>query len=211
MTPLESKVSSEITEIDIQNLIGRSENQRLEFKSQEIEGYKFAKVVSGFANAEGGYIVIGANEGEHGTCKGFVSISDIGVLHQKLQQSNRNYIDEPVQAIETKDIKLPSGENLLVVHVPESPRKPHAIKKQGEQRLQFWIRSGSHNVEMKMTEIRAAFLQSAGVFDLVNGAVHDEEEDQLSDLEKEILVNASKDGGRIMNPSGFFGQLFGLL
>lgn len=198
MTPLEAKGFSEITETDVQNLIGRSENKRLEFKSQEIDGYKFAKVVSGFANAGGGYIVIGANEGEQGTCNGFVSISDIGVLRQKLLQSNRHYIDEPVQDIETNPIQLPSGENLLVVHVPESSRKPHAIRKQGEQLLQFWIRSVSHTVEMKLNEIRNAVLESAGVLDILSGSESTQNVvDHLSDLEEEILLLTDENQGEM--------------
>lgn len=202
MTIMEQKTLSEITAADIQGLIGRSENQHLEFKSQEIDGDKFAKVISGFANAEGGYIVIGANEGEQGTCDGFVSIPDIGVHHQKVQQSNRNYIDEPVQDIKTKDIKLPGGENVFVVYVPESPRKPHAIRKQGEQLLQFWIRSGSHTVEMKLNEIRNAFLKSAGVLDILAGSdtTHDAV-DHLSDLEQEILLLAADNQGELYRMS----------
>lgn len=198
MPNLETMDILEITESDLLNLIGRSENQCFEFKSQKIEGYKFAKVVCGFANAKGGYIVIGANEDQHGVCDGFVSVSRPGVLHQQVQQFVRDYIDEPVQGIETKDIKLPSGENLLLVHIPESTRKPHAIRRQGERLLQFWIRSGSHNVEMKLNEIRNCFLESAGVLDILAGSESTQDGvDRLSDLEKEILVQAVDDNGEL--------------
>lgn len=197
MPHLETMDILEITETDIQNLVGRSENQLLEFKSQEIDGYKFAKVVSGFANAKGGYIVIGAHEDEHGVCNGFVSLSRPGVVKQSIQQVIRDYTDEPVQGIDTRDVRLATGENLLLVYIPESNRKPHAIKKQGDRLLQFWIRNGSHKVEMKLNEVRNAFLESAGVLDLLSGSDLPHEEDRLSDLEEEIMLGAFEDEGSI--------------
>lgn len=169
---LEVRLFDEITTADILELVGRSENQFMDFKVQPIENYKLAKIISGFANARGGYIVFGAIEGEPDVCEGFAAIERPGVLKQTIQQLIRDHTDEPIQGVVSKDIQLPTGETILLVYVPESSKKPHGCRKQGERLLQFWIREGSHTVEMKMTEIRDAFLEESLrpyiLFDLVS-------------------------------------------
>jgi predicted HTH transcriptional regulator len=62
--PFEEKDILDITPDDVCSLVGRKENQRLDFKGKCKEGdpenKEIAKDICAMANADGGYIVIGA-------------------------------------------------------------------------------------------------------------------------------------------------------
>jgi len=63
MSAFENKTPETIVPTDVDALIGRTENQRLEFKEtiNDVTSYELAKDLGSFANADGGYIVVGAS------------------------------------------------------------------------------------------------------------------------------------------------------
>jgi hypothetical protein len=139
---------SEIKEIidngDFEKLKGRYENEFLDCKREiyklttSKEKHELAKDVSSFANAEGGYILIGPQT-EPSKSHPFDEIKNISCMHQNLIDSTQYYniikdwifpeiLDITIKWKQSRDSK---DKGIVVIHIPKQDdnSKPFLIKK----------------------------------------------------------------------------------
>jgi len=128
---------------DIENLVlirKEQENNYLEYK-ERVEPNdkfkkKFLKTTSGFANAKGGYIIIGIKEDKNTNLLEILGIEKT-INHQKVEEWVNNILianlDKKVQYnIKTIEIKDNEEKIVLLIYIPESPKKPHMVTFKGE-------------------------------------------------------------------------------
>jgi hypothetical protein len=157
----DGKATSEITPSDIESLLRDrvEENAFLDYKARpyarDADGVpELVKDVSAFANAQGGYLVIGIGE-EAGAPRrpgGLVNVEDA-------EGERRRIIDHCLEKIEPRlaelDIRslVVDGKTLLVCRVPEGPQKPYCARPDREHHF-FWRRYEDGNRLMSVPEIR---------------------------------------------------------
>ena len=162
----EDKMPEEINPEDLDRIIGREENQRLEFKKtyEHVENLEIAKDICSLANADGGYIIVGAEERDH-TCSGFFSLSNADGLDTRIRQIHLDYVVERITYFRTKIISATSGATVLLIYVPDSFRKPHSVVK--ESKTEIWKRYGTDKRTMPIHEIREDVIKSSNAPNLI--------------------------------------------
>ena len=169
-----------MTAKELETVVARHEMQQLELK--ESFGAESIETACAFANAHGGFIVIGVDNNGH-------------LANKPLRgESLRDYENriatstEPSVAVDAEKVEF-SGADVVVLRVQENPIKPVAVKGR------CYIRKGSVNHQMTPSEIAECHLKSTGgsmdaVF--VEGAARD-------DLDMERVreyMRAAKAAGR---------------
>ena len=159
----EDKTIDSLTSDDLSSLMSRDENQRLDFK-REYEPHKnleIARDICSFANADGGYIIVGACE-DNSVCVSFVNVESPETFCQRIRQIALDCISERIEGIRTATISLlqPDDEmaNVVIIYVPNSSRKPHMVKK--DNKSEFWRRYEKDKRIMTISEIRETFIQN---------------------------------------------------
>lgn len=164
-----SKPIKELNIKDIEDLVTQrkeDENNYLEYK-QNIETKdsfkeKILRVISGFANAKGGYLIFGIKESKENEPAELVGISKY-INDQKVEEWLNNILianlDERTNySVKAVDINEgnPSDERIiLVLYVPESLKKPHMITFKGKNA--YYLR---HNKSVNIathSEVREMF------------------------------------------------------
>ncbi len=155
---LEDTKVADITAAELDGLVGREENQRLELK-ETLEGtdaYELAKDLSSMANAEGGYLVVGAIQDKRTErCTGFRSVRNADPVFKKIKDIAAEHIQKRL-AIEPVLRTTNTGENLVLAPVPKSFQVLAVIS---DGRTEYWIRVGRDKRRMRHDEIEAAFLK----------------------------------------------------
>ncbi len=136
-----------MTTEELEKIVSRHEMQRLELK----EGFNVESIETAcaFANAGGGFIVIGVDD--HG----------VPSKHELRGESLRDYenkistANEPCVAVDAEKV-LFGGREVVVLRVMENPLKPVAYKGR------CFIRKGSVNHQMTPAEIAECHLRSTG-------------------------------------------------
>jgi hypothetical protein len=156
---LEETKITDVTAAHLDGLLGREENQRLEFK-ETIDGvaaYELAKDLASIANADGGYFVVGAvQDRKTERCTGFKTVQNPDPTFKKIKDIAAEHLQdrlilEPVLRTTT------TGESLVLVSIPDAPRL-HAVINKG--RAEHWVRVGRDKRPMRPHEIEAAILAS---------------------------------------------------
>ena len=116
-----------------------------------------AKKISGFANAFGGYMIIGAKEGKQGKPNEICGVEeDANKFGKKLQHITFEKIYPPVTYAAHKSVEIPSAESnkkkyIHIVHIPKSSIVPHFVVPRGG----CWIRHGDDSKAIEgLAEIR---------------------------------------------------------
>ena len=156
MSNLEEKNLSEITAADLDSLVGREENERLEFKEAigNTPNFEIAKDLSCLANARGGLIIIGAVEEPATTaCLGFKSVTDPPGIRKKIEQLAIDRVKKPLP-LTVRILNTSAGAVVVLVSIPKC-REPHAaINDAGKP--EYWKRFGKHKRVMSHDELMAA-------------------------------------------------------
>ena len=136
-----------MTEKELELLIKEREMQRIEFK--ESFGVETIETACAFANAAGGYIILGVDDNG--------DISKLPLRDEALRDyENRiSTSTEPSVAVDAEKV-LFRGEYVIVLKVVENPLKPVSFKSRS------YIRKGSVNHKMTPAEISECHLRSTG-------------------------------------------------
>src|SRR5216683_2849282 len=153
---LEDTKIVDVTAAELDGLIGREENQRLELK-ETLEGtgaYELAKDLSSMANANGGYFVVGAvQDKKTERCTGFRSVKSADPVFKKIKDIAAEHIQQRL-AVEPALRTTTAGESLVLVPIPKAPRLLAVIF---DGRTEYWIRVGRDKRRMTHNQIEAAF------------------------------------------------------
>jgi hypothetical protein len=159
-----AKQLDQITEDDLQRLIGTSEDRQSEFKESlgrsDDQVKEFLKDVSAMANAIGGDIIYGIVEGvsEDGNTVAQViqgisgENSDDEIL--RLDNLIRDCIKPRLVGIGIRALQLSNNNTAFIVRVPRSWNAPHVVDRRGHWRFYYRDSAGSH--PMDITELRHA-------------------------------------------------------
>jgi Schlafen, AlbA_2 len=133
-------MTDEWNELAMQALIGSEESLRFEFKAgslfekqEEQLGYDLSKVVSAFANTEGGLLILGMAEGKSGknrVAARLDGVSGADWSSHRLQQLLESNIHPPLTGIRVRRVPLsgfPDERVAFVVEVPQG-RTAHQAK-----------------------------------------------------------------------------------
>jgi hypothetical protein len=159
-----AKQLDQITEDDLQRLIGTSEDRQSEFKESlgrsDDEVKEFLKDVSAMANAIGGDIVYGIVEGVNEDGNTVAQIiqgisgenSDDEIL--RLDNLIRDCIKPRLIGIGIRALQLTNNNTAFIVRVPRSWNAPHVVDRRGHWRFYYRDSAGTH--PMDITELRHA-------------------------------------------------------
>jgi hypothetical protein len=142
------------------------EGQVIEFKREiDASDAKAKKNLSGevasFANAIGGDIVFGIDE-KSGTASELVALPgfDADKIELQLRQIFNSNIEPPVPGLRFCPVEIESGEFALVLRIPRSWARPHALLGDIPQ---FVVRDGNRRRAFTVRELREAFGLSASI------------------------------------------------
>jgi hypothetical protein len=173
----DGKPTRQITADDIRRLLDEHvpEDRHLDYKqatypSTDAGTKELLKDVTAFANTDGGYIIIGISEGGEGRPTAFVNVENAEVVRRSIIDRCMEKI-APRLEFDVGTIEV-DGSNVVIVHVPESDRKPHCSRPDAEHHY-FWRRYEDGNKLMTIAEIR----------ECLEG---DRVERQLAELQREL-------------------------
>ena len=161
---LDEKPLQDINLDDAERLIADSicESLRLDYKrewwGQNDEARReMLRDISSFANASGGYLVLGfETEKESGAGDLECPTSIIGLersnYSEMVSRSCRDNLDPPCNGIDAAQIQVDENNVLVLVKVPQSLEAPHMVTFKGLN--QFWKRHGTDKQPMSTQEIR---------------------------------------------------------
>jgi hypothetical protein len=158
-----------ITENHINTLVdgGVRQSRTIAFKKSlnigiDADKKEFLADVSSFANANGGYLIIGIedNDGiavDASGIDGFGSDEDL----DKIEGIIRKGIDPPVIGLQIKSLPMSNGRNTLLLRIPCSLNRPHMVVFKGSS--QFFSRNSLGKYPLDVHELRSAFISSEGL------------------------------------------------
>jgi len=162
-----NKPFNEITIQDIEKLIfirKERENNYLDYKEKlgnsDRDKRELLKDVSGFANASGGFLIVGVKEHK----KSGIPEKIIGIEktmgNQKIDEWIDNILisnlDERIRYnLKIYELKNKEEKILLVLYIPESPKKPHMVTFQGKNN--YFVRHNTSVNPATQSEVREMF------------------------------------------------------
>lgn len=118
------------------------------------------KDISAMANARGGFLILGIEEGDDQTPEAIVGIENAEIERDRIINSCLANIRPPIPGLRGKVIPLGDheGRAMLVIQIPRSTMAPHMVVFKGLN--QFWIRHDRHKSPMSVWEIRESVLRT---------------------------------------------------
>jgi len=165
---LDAKPLEDLTLSDLQKLIDDevSEITRIDYKSElKISAgdakREFLSDVSSFANAKGGYIIVGMQEtaGKPTAITG-IEIENPDAEIRRLDNLVRDLIVPRIPGVYMKEIQVEGNRYCIVIRIQQSWVKPHMVEM---GRPKFFIRNSKGKHPLDYHEIRSAFDLSGDV------------------------------------------------
>lgn len=169
MIPIPMTDVESMNEERLQSFLNKKyrENRFLDYKlkyekrSVDEARLEFLADVTGFANYQGGAIIIGVSELEEegqsalpGVLEGIEKGEVEAEIFRNLCDTS---IDPPIRGLIVKEIPLSNGKAALVAHVPLSLRRPHMVTFRGKNR--FHIRHDDRTVKMTTDEVKRTVIE----------------------------------------------------
>lgn len=168
-----------------------SEGYNLDYKRAAYEENdsgkrEFLKDVTGFANANGGNLIIGCDEPTDDTSVDGVlfSVQNGDRIAQNYERRCADSIDPRISGLRVVPVKLEGDRWVIVVHVPPSLARPHMVN--FKKHRSFYIRHTESSVPMSTHEIREAVLSAATAEGRAKDYLAKMEEDALKYSENEL-------------------------
>jgi predicted HTH transcriptional regulator len=146
-----SEVKTTITEQQVLDDTHRDERPRVEFKRSFIKTSDLAETIMAFANAEGGTIYLGVDDGPPPHLSGRikqVTKEDRDNIHR----SARDILVPPVPDVTTHEVEV-QGKRVLAIVAPRSHRTHQ------HRNGKILIRRGSENVALRGEALHEAWVQ----------------------------------------------------
>jgi ATP-dependent DNA helicase RecG len=181
---------------DLQKIIDRGENERVEFKSEKTTSKAIAKAACAFLNSNGGRIVVGVNDQNQ-----VVGIANIDETIKKTKNQLTELISPP--ALWTIE-KVSVGKQVaIVVEVPEGSDKPYVF-----EGAIYFRRGARQIVSASRNEISAIILNRSEVSQrwerqIALGAERADLDDQLIEKTTRSAVESDRWQGAADDIDGF--------
>lgn len=157
---------------DLQNLIENKivENQQLEFKRYSFPNGKVSssdkdkllKEITALANSEGGNIIIGIDEDGKGIASNLVDVGCDITQFDNIQLAIEQYMLAKIRprlyGVSMQPIKLENDKIDIVINVPKSFSRPHAVNDGNKDN--FYIRHSNGITSMSVDDLRKQFIFS---------------------------------------------------
>jgi predicted HTH transcriptional regulator len=105
--------------MDLHELIARGEGEELEFKQKTTHPHRISRTLVSLANTRGGQVLVGVDDAGR-----ILGVRDAEEELFVLRDAAEHYIDPPLADLRYHEVEE-EGRTVLIVTVPESPRKPH--------------------------------------------------------------------------------------
>jgi predicted HTH transcriptional regulator len=137
------------TRTRIEELISRGESEVVEFKAEiPQERDRLLKTIAGFANGQGGTLLLGVSDDEPSILVGVRQPT--GRERDRLVNMIRDVVTpEPAFAIEEAEIE---GKVILAIHVAAGSQRPYGLH---PDKPAFYVRRGASTFNARQDEIRA--------------------------------------------------------
>lgn len=157
----DGKPASHVTAADLRRLVEErtQEDQFFEYKrdpypSNDGGKRELIKDVSAFANAAGGYIIIGLSEDGEGRASAITGVPDAAAVQRSILDRCLTLIEPRLTQLDIACIDV-DGHAVVVCFVPESGQKPHAALPDREHHY-FYQRYQAGVKLMTVVEVRQA-------------------------------------------------------
>ena len=191
-------VNMSYTSEQVKKLFQQGEGQHTEFKVKLPEPNLVARLIGGFANANGGVILVGADERGH-----IVGIEDPRMFEDIVQVALRQLRPAPVVTTQYLDI---DGKTVGIIRVDKSRRL--VASREG-----IYVRKYDRTVPMSAPEIEASLVATDLSTDVkLLAQVIEQQSDQIERLRKQ-LESANKLRSKILDWiwSGLIGAVLGIV
>lgn len=155
----DGKPTRDITADQLRRIVEErvAEDRHLDYKRCPYTGNhagtrELLKDITAFANADGGYLLIGMDEDGTGHASGFVNVENADAARTSMIDRCMARIEPRLLELDIQSIEVDDN-TVLVVRVLESDRKPHCAKPDAEHHY-FWRRYEDGNKLMSTAEIR---------------------------------------------------------
>jgi hypothetical protein len=151
-----------------------SENHRLDFKatldlSNRDGQVELLRDITAMANADGGLLVFGVNEGSGEDSGVAVAITglegDPALLQERIEGLLRTSVDERISGVLQHWVPLENARFVHLLRVPASPLAPHMISNIKTSSARFFVRANTSNEPMTIGQIKDSALKRAGAVD----------------------------------------------
>jgi hypothetical protein len=150
------------------------EDRTLDFKrdlnlSDRDQQSEFLRDVTAFANASGGTLLYGVEEGrgdEEGIISGFpgIELPQADTTHRLIEDMLRNSVDERPMGVLHRAVPRDDGRFYYIVRVPPSPLAPHMVMV-GRHKSKFFLRANTTTDTMDARQIKETSLRAASAYD----------------------------------------------
>ncbi|GAB3845728.1 ATP-binding protein [Hymenobacter terrigena] len=105
--------------MDLHELIARGEGEALEFKQKTTHPHRISRTLVSLANTRGGQVLVGVDDAGR-----ILGVRDAEEELFVLRDAAAHYVAPPLVDLHFHEVEE-DGRIVLIVTVPESPRKPH--------------------------------------------------------------------------------------
>lgn len=160
----------DITPEDIKSLVKNRvpEGLFVDFKRDNYghsypEKKELLKDVSAFANANGGDLIIGVDEGRSNEAQSITGVYSDNIADEvtRLEQIIQSGLAPKLNTFKVRYIDMSKGKYVVVIRVKQSPLFPHMIILQKYNK--FYIRKSDRNLLLDAYELRNVFLRSDNI------------------------------------------------
>ncbi len=137
------------------------EGVHLEFKQAMYPNNKrdeMLRDITAFANADGGYLILGIEEDGNDHAKALSPIPEPVKTANSIRQICLSGITERIERLEIQAYETGFNQGVVVIHVPSSDRRPHMVT--FEERNEIVRRYERMKLKMTLAELRDLFINN---------------------------------------------------